>query len=69
MTPVPEASGTHGYEVAFNGCGERADREIPPGDMRGALTRPGNFYKVLRGYDAILIVVPRAKLAGYFAIG
>lgn len=69
MTPVREVPGIHGYELAFNGCGERGDREIPPGDMGGALTRPGNFYKVLRGDDAILIVAPRAKLAGYFAIG
>jgi len=66
MTPIPETSGNSAYEAAFGGC-ENADR--PLGDLPGALKRPGAFYKILNHGEAILVVAPRAKLAGYFNFG
>ena len=65
MTPIPKGSGNL-YEVAFGGC-ENGDR--PFGDLPGALKRPGAFYKILNHGEAILIIAPRAKLAGYFNNG
>ncbi|MDV3458035.1 hypothetical protein RZN05_13650 [Sphingomonas sp. HF-S4] len=66
ITPIPQASGNAAYEAAFAGC-ESGDR--PLGDLPGALKRPGAFYKILNHGEAILIVAPRAKLAGYFNFG
>lgn len=53
------------YEGAFSGCNSGS----PLGDLPGALTRPGAFYKVINGGEGILIIVPRAKLAGFFYLG
>lgn len=66
MTPISKTSGNSLYEAAFSGC-ENGDR--PLGDLPGALKRPGAFYKILNHGEAILIIAPRAKLAGYFNNG
>lgn len=66
ITPIETTSGTSAYEAAFGGC---TDGEGPLGDLPGALNRPGAFYKVLNQGEAILIIYPRAKLAGYFNFG
>ena len=67
-TPVPDdPSARTFYEGAFGGCGDGSER--PLGDLPGALTRPGAYYKVLNGGDGIAIMMPAAKLAGFFYFG
>jgi hypothetical protein len=66
-TPIGEGPEHSFYAGAFGGCNDRAGR--PPGDLPGALTRPGAFYKVVNGGEGIAIIVPRAQLAGFFYFG
>jgi hypothetical protein len=61
-TPIGASDGHRFYEGAFGGCGGGE----PPGDLPGALTRPGAYYKVVNGGEGIAIIVPRAKLAGFY---
>ncbi|RVT40669.1 hypothetical protein [Sphingobium algorifonticola] len=55
------------YESAFGGCTGAGGS--PPGDLTGALMRPGAFYRVTHNGEAIAIIVPAAKLAGFFSFG
>jgi len=65
-TPLGDESGAHSYyKGAFGGCNDGQ----PLGDLDGALRRPGAFYKVINGGEGIAIIVPRAKLAGFFYFG
>lgn len=66
-TPIVEGAGHPFYSSAFGGCNGDAAR--PLGDLPGALTRPGAIYKVLNGGEGIAIIVPRARLAGFFYVG
>lgn len=65
-TPLPAAGSRAPYEAAFGGCKNGAS---PLGDLPGTLKRPGAFYKILNHGEAILIISPRTKLAGYFNFG
>lgn len=66
-TPIV-ARGKHVfYESAFGGCNDYGDR--PLGDLPGSLERPDAFYKVVNGGEGIAIIVPRAKLAGFYYFG
>jgi hypothetical protein len=67
-TPIRESAlDQNYYRSAFAGC--NGERGGPLGDLPGALTRTGAFYKVVNGGEGIAIIVPRAKLAGYFYFG
>jgi hypothetical protein len=67
-TPLAEEDKKHSYyEGAFAGCDN--DGRRPLGDLPGALERPGSFYKIINGGEGIVIISPRAKLAGYFNFG
>jgi hypothetical protein len=67
-TPIRESALDQPYYgSAFPGC--NGGRGGPMGDLPGALARTGAFYKVVNGGEGIAIVVPRAKLAGYFYFG
>ena len=64
-TPMPPVPSTRTYYTgAFNGCNNEGRR--PLGDLRGALERPGAYYKVLDGGQGIGIINARAKLVGFF---
>lgn len=66
VTPMgDEAAGPDSYRGAFGGCNGGS----PLGDLSGALRRPGAFYKIVNGGEGIAIIVPRAKLAGFFYFG
>jgi hypothetical protein len=65
-TPMPESTEQHPYYRGAFGCG--ASRR-PLGDLEGALSRPGAFYKLVNGGEGIGIIVPRAKIAGFFYFG
>jgi hypothetical protein len=68
VTPIGQNPAGHAYyEGAFGGCEESGGP--PLGDLPGALTRPGSFYKVVNGGEGIAIIVPAARLAGYFYFG
>lgn len=67
-SPAPDPVGPYSYfEGAFGGCNNEGKRPI--GDLGGALERPGAFYKVINHGEGIAIIVPRAKLAGFFYFG
>ncbi|NIJ15106.1 hypothetical protein [Sphingobium vermicomposti] len=67
-SPMEDESNTHRYyESAFGGCNS-ADGP-PLGDLPGALKRPGAFYRIINNGEAIAIIVPNAKLAGFFNFG
>jgi len=67
-SPAPDGISSPNYfEAAFGGCNEEGKH--PPGDLQGALRRPGAFYKIINQGEGIAIVVPRAKLAGFFYFG
>jgi len=67
-SPAPGPAGGRNYfEGAFGGCNQEG--EIPLGDLDGALNRPGAFYKIINGREGIAIIVPKAKLAGFFYSG
>ena len=67
-SPAPDPVGPHTYfEGAFGGCNNEGKH--PLGDLDGALARPGSFYKVINQGEGIAIIVPRAKLAGFFYFG
>lgn len=55
------------YRAAMGGCNN--DGGSPLGDFPGALKRPGAFYKVINGGEGIAIIIPNAKLAGFFYFG
>ena len=66
-TPIREDAGDHTfYHGAFGGCNSGTP---PLGDLPGALSRPGAFYKVINGGEGVAIIVPRARLAGFFYFG
>jgi hypothetical protein len=67
-SPASDPVGPHTYfEGAFGGCNNEGKH--PLGDLDGALERPGAFYKVIDDGEGIAIIVPRAKLAGFFYAG
>ena len=67
-SPAPAPVGPHTYfEGAFGGCNNEGKH--PLGDLDGALERPGAFYRVINHGEGIAIIVPRAKLAGFFYFG
>ncbi len=67
-TPMPFDPKAHTYfDGAFNGCNNEGRQPI--GDLPGALRRPGAFYRVINLGEGIAIIVPYAKLAGYFYEG
>jgi hypothetical protein len=55
------------YKAAFGGCDDKSGS--PMGDLPGALTRPGAYYKIINGGEGIAILAPRAKLAGFYYFG
>lgn len=67
-SPMPSETGSSEYfKAAFGGCNNEGKR--PLGDLDGALRRPGAFYKIINKGEGIAIIVPRAKLAGFFYFG
>lgn len=52
---------------ALGGCDN--DGHHPLGDLEGAISRPGAYYKLVNGGEGIAIIVPRSKLAGWFYAG
>ena len=67
-SPAPdEISSANYFKAAFGGCNNEGKR--PVGDLDGALDRPGAFYKIINHGEGIAIIVPRAKLAGFFYFG
>jgi hypothetical protein len=67
-TPINERADTPiYYKGAFGGCDNEGHR--PLGDLEGALSRPGAFYRIVNGGEGIAIIVPRAKLVGYVYFG
>lgn len=68
VSPMPENPEQPAYFTgAYNGCNNEGLE--PLGDLPGALTRPGSFYRIINHGEGIAIIVPRAKLAGYFYFG
>jgi hypothetical protein len=67
-SPAPNPISPHSYfKGAFGGCNNEGKH--PLGDVDGALERPGAFYKVINHGKGIAVIVPRAKLAGFFYFG
>ena len=66
-TPIATGNERALYKSAFGGCVDGGDR--PLGDLPGWLERPGAFYKIINGGEGIAIIVPRAKLAGFYYFG
>ena len=66
-TPVARTDQPRYYEGAFGGCND--DGIAPLGDLPGWLNRPGAFYRVINGGEGIAIIVPRAKMAGFYYFG
>jgi len=67
-SPAPDPVSPRSYfESAFGGCNNEGKH--PLGDINGALKRPGAFYRVINQGEGIAIIVPRAKLAGFFYAG
>jgi hypothetical protein len=52
---------------ALGGCGSSRTMDNP--ELRRALTIPGSFYATTGNEEGIVIVAPKAKLAGYFYVG
>lgn len=67
-TPLMLQHDQHLYaKAALGGCG--GDEGAPLGDFEAALTRPGAYYKIVNGGDGLAVIIPRAKLAGWFYVG
>ena len=66
-SPVKAGEGQSYYEAALNGCNDEGRR--PLGDMAGAMQRPGAYFRKLNNGEGIAIIIPRAKLAGFFYFG
>ena len=67
-TPLRTRAGEPAYyKGAFGGCNAKGGS--PAGDLPGALTRPGAYYKIINGGEGIAILAPRAKLAGFYYFG
>lgn len=67
-SPIEDISNRRAYyESAFGGC--NSVDGSPLGDLPGALRRPGAFYRITNNGEAIAIIVPNAKLAGFFNFG
>lgn len=67
-SPAPNGISSPSYfKAAFGGCNNEGKR--PLGDLESALERPGAFYKIINQGEGIAIIVPRAKLAGFFYFG
>jgi hypothetical protein len=67
-TPLVLKPTEHLYaKAALGGCNNDAKR--PLGDLAGALQRPGAYYKIVNGGEGLAVIVPRAKLAGWFYFG
>jgi len=67
-TPIKERAGAPAfYKGAFGGCND--EDGSPMGDLPGALTRPGAYYKIINGGEGVAILAPRAKLAGFYYFG
>ena len=67
-TPLVLAPNQHLYaKGARGGCND--DDGGPIGDFEGVLARPGAYYKIVNGGEGLVVIVPRAKLAGWFYFG
>ncbi|MGV3482621.1 MAG: hypothetical protein ACO1O3_21910 [Sphingobium sp.] len=66
-SPIPEDEKPVAALSVLGGCG--TDEARPLGDISGALRRPGAWYKVVNGGEGLAVIVPRAKLAGWYYIG
>lgn len=67
-TPIePKGESHRYYESAFGGC--NSGEGSPLGDFRGALIRPGSYYRIINGGEGIAILNPAANLAGFFYFG
>lgn len=66
-TPFVQGAGEHLFGIgATAGCDSG---HLPPGDFEAALKRPGAFYKLVNGGEGLAVIVPHAKLAGWFYFG
>jgi hypothetical protein len=66
-TPFVQGAGEHLFAIgATAGCNSG---HLPPGDFEAALKRPGAFYKLVNGGEGLAVIVPHAKLAGWFYFG
>lgn len=67
-SPMPTTTDAQSYyKSAFSGCNDEHRR--PLGDLAGAVQRPGAYYRVINNGEGIAIILPRAKLAGFFYFG
>ena len=67
-SPMPTSTDAKSYyKSAFSGCND--DHRHPLGDLAGAVQRPGAYYRVINNGEGIAIILPRAKLAGFFYFG
>lgn len=66
-SPVPEDAKPLAAFSALGGCG--TGQGAPLGDMSGALHRPGAWYRIVNGGEGLAVIVPRARLAGWYYAG
>ena len=66
-SPIPEDEKAVAALSVLGGCS--SDQGRPLGDISGALRRPGAWYRIVNGGEGLAVIIPRAKLAGWYYIG